>query len=91
MSPPSEQPADEPRHDLADPGRDGRSARGLILFAVYLVFYGAFVFLNAFHPESMEATPALGVNIAVLYGMSLIGGAFVLALLYAFLARDRAR
>ena len=63
----------------------------MILFAIYLVFYAVFVLLNAFRPASMEATPFLGVNVAVLYGMCLIGGAFVLALLYAWLARGRPR
>lgn len=63
----------------------------MILFALYLVPYGVFVLLNAFRPASMEATPVLGINIAILYGMCLIGGAFVLALLYAWLARGRPR
>lgn len=58
---------------------------GLILFAVYTVFYGGFVLLSAFAPGSMEATPLAGVNLAVLYGFGLIIGAFVLALVYGFL------
>lgn len=57
----------------------------LSLFAVYLVLYGGFVFLNAFMPEAMEVTLA-GVNLAILYGFGLIVAAFVLALLYGWLA-----
>lgn len=60
-----------------------RNARfGLILFFVYLIFYGGFVFLSAFSPESMEATPIDGINLAVIYGFALIIVAFVLALVY---------
>lgn len=67
-----------------------RNARiGLTLFAVYLLFYGGFVGLNAFSPGTMEATPVAGVNLAILYGFALIVVAFVLALLYGLLCRDR--
>jgi uncharacterized membrane protein (DUF485 family) len=68
-----------------------RNARvGLVLFAVYLVLYGGFVGLNAFYPKEMARAPFGGVNLAVLYGLVLIVGAFVLALLYMFLVRRRA-
>lgn len=60
---------------------------GLSLFAVYLLFYGGFVGLNAFSPETMEMTPVAGVNLAILYGFALIVVAFVLALLYGALCR----
>jgi len=61
---------------------------GLILFAVYLLLYGGFVFLNAFAPTTMEATPIADVNLAILYGFGLIIAAFVLAVLYGWLCRD---
>jgi len=65
-----------------------RNARiGLVLFTVYLLFYGGFVFLNAFSPESMEATPVAGVNLAILYGFGLIAAAFVMAVIYGWLCR----
>ncbi len=64
-----------------------RNARiGFVLFLVYLMLYGGFVFLNAFAAESMEATPLAGVNLAILYGFGLIVAAFVLALVYGWLA-----
>jgi uncharacterized membrane protein (DUF485 family) len=82
---------------MADPTHDDhpavitRNARiGLALFAVYLVLYAGFVALNAFFPKEMARAPFGGVNLAVLYGLSLIVGAFVLALLYMFLVRRRA-
>lgn len=58
---------------------------GYILFLVYLAFYGGFVFLNAFSPDTMERTPFAGVNLAILYGFALILLAFGLAILYGWL------
>ena len=63
------------------------SRYGLVLFALYFVIYAAFVLLNAFCPAVMEATPVGGVNVAVLYGLSLILAAFLLALVYGWLCR----
>jgi len=59
---------------------------GFILFSIYLVLYGGFVFLNAFSPTTMEATPIAGVNLAILFGFGLIIAALVLSLIYGFLA-----
>jgi uncharacterized membrane protein (DUF485 family) len=64
---------------------------GLALFAVYLVFYGAFVLLAAFSPQTMEITPLAGVNLAVWYGFGLIAGALVLALIYGWTCRNGSR
>lgn len=61
---------------------------GLTLFAVYLVLYGSFVFLNAFAPEMMETLPWAGVNLAILYGFGLIVAALVLSLIYGFMCQD---
>ena len=67
---------------------DKRNARiGLVLFIVYLLLYGGFVFLNAFAPDVMEMIPIAGVNLAILYGFGLIIAAIVLALLYGFLCK----
>ena len=81
----------EPVHDDHHPETVTRNARvGLALFAVYLVLYGGFMALNAFYPQQMSRAPFGGVNLAVMYGLVLIVGAFVLALLYMFLVRRRA-
>ena len=66
------------------PGDDSSPApgRGLGLFWLYLLAYGAFVGLNAFRPRTMEAAVG-GVSLAVVYGLGLIAGAFVLALIHA--------
>lgn len=65
-----------------------RNARiGLILFFVYLAFYGGFVLLAAFSPATMARTPWAGVNLAIWYGFALIAGALLLALVYGYLCR----
>ena len=74
--------------EIEDPLIAARNARyGMVLFLIYLAFYGGFVALNAFAPEQMEATPAFGVNLAILYGFGLIAVAMVLALLYSWMCR----
>jgi len=76
------------------PERDDDAARnaryGLVLFAVYLVLYGAFVFINAFAPQLMERTVAEGVSVSIVAGFGLIAAAFLLALVYGWLCRKPA-
>ena len=66
-----------------------RNARiGLVLFGVYLLLYGGFVFINAFSPDTMEQTPVAGVNLAILYGFGLIVAALVMAVIYGLVCRN---
>lgn len=65
----------------------GNARIGIVLFAVYLLLYGGFVFLNAFAADVMETTPIAGVNLAILYGFGLIIAALLLALLYGVLCK----
>lgn len=66
-----------------------RNARwGLVLFGVYLFFYGAFIAVNAFAPEWMARGWWGGVNVAIWYGMGLIALAFGLAVVYLYHAED---
>jgi uncharacterized membrane protein (DUF485 family) len=60
---------------------------GLALFVVYSLFYGGFVLLAVFAPQTLEATPLGGVNLAVWYGFALILSAMVLALVYGWACR----
>ena len=55
---------------------------GLILFAVYCLFYGGFMFLSAFHAEVMSRPSLGGVNFSVVSGFVLIALARILALGY---------
>lgn len=66
------------------------SPLGLVLFAVYLLLYCGFVLLNAFAPDSMEATPVAGLNVAILYGFALILVAVILSMVYGLLCKDQA-
>lgn len=82
-------------HGSSEPDRSenagtiARNARnGLMLFAVYLLLYGGFMYLNAFEPKLMASTPFGGANLAILYGFGLILAALVLAAVYMFLCRS---
>jgi uncharacterized membrane protein (DUF485 family) len=60
---------------------------GVILFVVYVAFYGGFMALSAFWPEVMSVPALGGANLAVVYGFALIAAALVLALLYMRVCR----
>jgi len=78
-----------PPAEVRDPVVERFNARlGLVLFAVYLAAYGAYVAVNAFWPRIMDSVPFLGINLAVSSGMGLIVGALVLAVLYAVVCRQ---
>ena len=62
---------------------------GMVLFVVYLVLYGGFVFISAFSPAWMAQRPWADINLAIWYGFGLIGAALFLALIYSWLCRDR--
>lgn len=74
--------------EASDPLVERYNARlGLVLFALYLLAYGAFVVINAFWPAIMDQLAFAGLNVAVVYGLGLIIGAFILALVYAWFCR----
>jgi len=82
-------PIHSPTHiaEARDPASERHNARlGLILFAIYLVAYVAFMLVNAFAPAWMDAAVG-GLNVAVVSGLGLIGGAVLLAVIYAFACR----
>jgi uncharacterized membrane protein (DUF485 family) len=59
----------------------------LWLFSLYLLVYVGFMGVAAFAPGMMAATPLAGLPLSLLYGLLLIGLAFVLAALYVRVAR----
>ena len=60
---------------------------GFILFIIYSVIYTGFVLLNAFAPEIMEIKPVAGLNLAILYGFTLIFFALLLSLVYGVMCK----
>jgi len=60
---------------------------GVILFIAYVIFYGGFVALSAFSPETMSEPFLGGVNVAVVYGFALIIVPLLLAFVYMKLCR----
>lgn len=64
---------------------------GVLLFAVYVLFYGGFVALSAFRHETMAHPLIAGVNLAVVYGFALIIVALALALIYMKICRKSSK
>ena len=60
---------------------------GVVLFIVYVGFYGGFMALSAFKPEVMSRPFLGGVNLAIVYGFALIVAALLLALAYMKVCR----
>lgn len=54
----------------------------LWLFSLYLAVYIGFVGISAFAPAVMARTPIAGLPLSLLYGVGLIGFAFLLAGIY---------
>lgn len=59
----------------------------LLLFTIYLAVYIGFMFVSAFAPQAMAATPLAGLPLSLLYGFALIGLAFVFAGIYLRVTR----
>lgn len=77
---------------MAGENKDGlpyNAKLGLVLFFVYLAFYGGFMALSVTNPKLM-ATPAIaGVNLAIVYGFGLIAAALLLACVYMALCKAK--
>lgn len=88
---------DEPNSAKPDPSPHSNSLEepasprlGLLLFAVYLLFYLLFVFISAFACDWFEVVLFGGLNLAVVYGFGLIVLALVLAMIYGGMRRSGA-
>jgi uncharacterized membrane protein (DUF485 family) len=64
---------------------------GLLLFFVYLALYAGFMALAALAPQVMSRPVLAGVNLAIVYGMGLIGGALVVAAVYMWMCGRNVR
>lgn len=65
-----------------DPCRTRNGRIGLALFWIYVLLYAGFMALVLFRPDLLSTRPFGGINLAIAYGMGLIAGAFLLALVY---------
>lgn len=83
-------------HDAAPPSApeeapSAGAGYAMPLFWLYLAFYAGFMVLSAFQIELMGQPVFAGLNLAIVYGLGLIGGAVLMALLYAVLSHGPAR
>lgn len=60
---------------------------GVMLFAIYVLFYGGFMALSAFRHQTMAEPCIAGVSLAIVYGFALIIVALILALVYMKICR----
>lgn len=74
-----------------DPSSAFKARLGVWMFVVYALFYAGFVAVNITNPLAMERTVFAGLNLAVVYGMSLILVALLLALVYDRICSVRER
>ena len=69
-----------------DPASRYKSRLGVWMFLFYCLVYAGFVFTNVLSEgRAMQTIIAAGLNLAVVYGMSLIILALIMALIYNFL------
>jgi uncharacterized membrane protein (DUF485 family) len=72
-------PAAELKEDLS---AERKSKLGLKFFFVYLIVYVVFVVLCLFYPDFTGTRVAFGLNLAVIYGFSLIILAIIMGFFY---------
>lgn len=68
--------------DVVDKAIDYKASLGLKLFAVYGVIYLGFILINVLKPSLMKTEALFGVNLAIVYGFTLIIVAIVMGLVY---------
>lgn len=76
--------------DIEDDATINRRTRiGLRLLAIYGSAYAIFIGLCAFGSQSLATWSAWGVPVSIWYGMGLMVGAMLMAVLYGRLCRER--
>ena len=65
-----------------DPAMAYKTRLGVWMFAIYALIYAVFVAINLLDPGMMEARVLWGLNLAVVYGLGLIGAALLMAVVY---------
>lgn len=72
-----------------DPAEQYKTRLGLWMFLLYSLFYIGFVAINLYRPLLMERIVLFGLNLATVYGFSLIIVALILALIYDRMCRQQ--
>lgn len=60
---------------------------GLVLFFIYCLLYAGFIALAVGNRAALAAPVLWGINLALIYGLVLIGGAGLLSVVYLVAAR----
>jgi TRAP-type C4-dicarboxylate transport system permease small subunit len=72
-----------------DPAEAYKMGLGVKMFIIYAIAYIGFVAINIAKPLLMEKIIVLGLNLATVYGFSLIFFALFLALIYNVLCTNK--
>ncbi|MFQ3549376.1 MAG: DUF485 domain-containing protein [Armatimonadota bacterium] len=72
-----------------DPAAPYKAKLGIWMFLLYAIFYVGFVVINLYNPLLMEKIILFGLNLATVYGFSLIIVALILALIYDKMCASR--
>ncbi|MDA3851969.1 MAG: DUF485 domain-containing protein [Spirochaetaceae bacterium] len=66
-----------------------KSKLGVRMFIVYGIVYLGFILINTLKPKLMAVEVLFGLNLAVVYGFSLIFLAIILGLIYNYLCTKK--
>lgn len=72
-----------------DPAGPYKMRLGIWMFVIYSIFYASFVAINLLNPLAMASIVFAGLNLATVYGFSLIIVALIEALIYDWLCRRK--
>ncbi len=72
-----------------DPAAPYKMRLGIWMFLFYALFYASFVAINLLAPKSMATIVVAGLNLATIYGIGLIVGALIEALIYDWFCRRK--
>jgi hypothetical protein len=72
-----------------DPAGPYKMSLGMRMFVLYALFYASFVAINLLDPLAMGKIVFMGLNLAMVYGFTLIIVALIEALIYHVMCRRK--
>lgn len=78
-----------PKKQELDAATPYKTRLGLWMFLLYALIYLGFIAINVIKPSLMESIILWGLNLATVYGVSLILLAFILAVIYNSLSSKK--